>query len=69
MAIHIGTKVKATCLNGEIYEGILHDVCIGIDKEQPAQASIIISEEKSADMKYGQVHIFCSDLAGIENLT
>lgn len=68
MAIEKGQKVKATYKNGEIFEGVLYEVCIGISKVEPTQASIFIKEEESDDMKYGMVHIFCNDLKNIEVL-
>ena len=68
MAIENGQKIKAICLNGEIYEGILYKICLGMYKEDLTQASIIVSEEQSDDMKYGHVHIFCNDLKRIEVL-
>lgn len=32
MEIEEGKKVKATCLNGEIYTGTLTNICMGIKK-------------------------------------
>ena len=55
-------------MNGETYEGILYEICLGMSKEEPTQASIIISEEKSDNMKYGQAHIWCNGLKNIEIL-
>ena len=68
MAIEKGQKIRATCLNGEIYEGILYEICLGISKVEPTQASIFISEEESDDMKYSQAHIWCNNLKNIEVL-
>lgn len=68
MAIEAGQKVRIICLNGEIYEGILYKICLGMSKEKPTQASVIISEEKSDNMKYGQVHIWCNELKDIQVL-
>lgn len=68
MAIEKGQKVRATCIDGEIYEGILYEICLGISKEEPTQASIILEEEKSDNMTYGQAHLWCNGLKNIEVL-
>lgn len=69
MAIEKGDRIRATCMDGEEYEGILHDICIGIDKEEPTQASIIIEEDESENMKFGQAHLWCNGLKKIEKLS
>lgn len=68
MAIEIGTKVKATCIDNAEYIGTLLEICLGIDRENPTMASIIIEEEANEDMQYGQVHIWCNGLKNIETL-
>lgn len=67
MAIEVGMKVKATSQNGDIYIGTLTDICLGMCKEIPTQASIIIKEETEKELlAWGQVHIWCSGLKNIE---
>lgn len=69
-SIEIGKKVKVTCIDGDTYAGVLEEICIGVDPENPTQTSIII-EEKNIDGKdtlYGQIHIWCNSLKHIELL-
>lgn len=68
MVIEEGQKVKATCLNGAVYVGIIYKICLGLDKEKPTEASIFISKEKSDDMKYGHAQLWCCELKNIEAL-
>lgn len=70
MSIEIGKKIIATCLDGDKYVGLLTEICIGIDPENPTQTSIIVEEEKTngKDIFYGQVHIWCRSLKNIEEL-
>ena len=68
MAIEKGDRVRATCLNGEMYEGIVYEICLGINSEYPTKCSIFIEEEQNENMSYGQVHIWCDGLKNIEKL-
>ena len=68
MAIKKGQKVRVTCLDGKIYEGVLRHICLGISKEEPTQASIILKEEESDNMRYIQAHLWCNSLKNIEVL-
>lgn len=66
MALEIGTKVKVTCLDETEYVGKLTNICIGIDPDNPTQASIILQENENEKM---QVHIWCNGIKNIEPLT
>lgn len=68
MVIEQGDKVKATCVDGTDYVGTIYKIALGFNNEQPTQASIFLTEDKSEDMKYGQAHIFCEYLKAIEKL-
>lgn len=45
MAIKVNDKVKATLLDGSTYIGTLTDICLGIDTDNPTQASIILTDD------------------------
>lgn len=69
MAIEVGMKVKAECINGEIYIGTLTHICLGMSSEEPTQASIILEEGGDPKaMTYGNVHIWCMGLKNIEEI-
>jgi len=63
-----GDRIKATCFDDAEYEGTIYKIALGLNNENPTQASIILTEDKSENMTYGQVHIFCEDLKSIEKM-
>lgn len=70
MAIEVGMKVKAECVNGEIYIGTLTHICLGMSKEKPTQASIILYEGGDPEAKtYGNALIWCMGLKNIEEIS
>ena len=42
--LKIGEKVKATCLDGDVFVGFLASVDIGIDPKNPTHACIFLDE-------------------------
>lgn len=66
MAIEVGNKLKVECISGEIYDGELAHICLGIDPEQPTKASIILIDNFRKKTTYGNVHIWCDGIKHIE---
>lgn len=64
--LEIGSKVKVTCKDNSIYIGTLAHICLGMDKENPTRVSVILLEDESNNMTYGNVHIWYSEIKDIE---
>ncbi len=66
MAIKVNDKIKATLLDDSNYIGTLTDICLGINKDNPSQASIILRDDVASEKTYGNVHLWCNELKSIE---
>lgn len=66
MAFKVDDKVKVTLLDDSKYIGTLTDICLGIDKDNPTQASIILRDDVTSKQTYGDVHLWCNGLKNIE---